>query len=76
MLESGREYWCEFIELGTVCTLPVQLERQYLLGINMDFVEINIDSSNGHNELEPKRLGLGLAHFLNIVISIRNKLDT
>jgi hypothetical protein len=25
--------------------------------------------------LEPKRLGLGLAHFLNIVISIRNKLD-
>jgi len=38
---------------------------------HMDCVEINTDSSNGHNCLEPKPLGLGLTHFLNIVIRTR-----
>ena len=39
----------------------------------MNYGEINIDSSNGQNSLEPKPSRLGLAHFLNIVIRIRNK---
>ena len=37
----------------------------------MDCVEINIDSSNGQNEMEPKRLGLGLRVFLAMLSRIR-----
>jgi len=56
------------------CTCELKL-KDCVYWEQMDCVEINTDASNGQNNLEPKPLGLGLAHFVSNVIHIRNKYD-